>query len=180
MIFFTFRGFEVEEHSTFTKDGYMLILHRIPARLEAKGRLNYKKPVLFMHGCMLSSECWVALQDKDRGLPYLLSSMGYDVWLGNNRGNRYCNIHSKYKPSDPAFWDFSIDEMALYDVPAMVDYILEETRFKSLTYIGFSQGTAQCFASLSINKELNSKINHFIALAGTTKPHGNRLFNFSL
>lgn len=158
----------------------MLILHRIPAPESMKDAPNFGRPILFMHGCMLSSESWVALNDKNRCLPYVLSKLGYDVWLGNNRGNRYCNIHAKFKTSDAQFWDFSLDEMALYDVPTIVDYILQETGFPSLTYIGFSQGTTQCFAALSTNKNLNSKINHFIALAGTTKPNSNEFIDSSI
>lgn len=41
-----------------------------------------------------------------------------------------------------------------------------------MTYIGFSQGTAQAFAGLSINPDLNKKINLFIALAPATTPKG--------
>lgn len=39
-------------------------------------------------------------------------------------------------------------------------------------YIGFSQGTAQAFASLSIKPDLNDKISLFIALAPATTPPG--------
>jgi lysosomal acid lipase/cholesteryl ester hydrolase len=60
-----------------------------------------------------------------------------------------------------------------------VDYILAETEVPQLAYIGFSQGTAQAFASLSIHRDLNKKISLFIALAPATKPPGleNRLVN---
>jgi hypothetical protein len=49
---------------------------------------------------------------------------------------------------------------------------LETTGAPNLTYIGFSQGTAQAFAGLSINPALNEKINLFIALAPATTPSG--------
>jgi lysosomal acid lipase/cholesteryl ester hydrolase len=42
----------------------------------------------------------------------------------------------------------------------------------SLTYIGFSQGTAQAFAALSIHPLLNNKVNLFVALAPATSPVG--------
>lgn len=41
-----------------------------------------------------------------------------------------------------------------------------------MTYIGFSQGTAQAFSALSINPALNRKINLFIAMAPATTPKG--------
>jgi lysosomal acid lipase/cholesteryl ester hydrolase len=51
---------------------------------------------------------------------------------------------------------------------------LAQTGAPNLTYIGFSQGTAQAFASLSVNPDLNKKINLFIALAPATTPKGLR------
>lgn len=44
----------------------------------------------------------------------------YDVWMGNFRGNKYSHKHKTLKPSDKEFWNFSLDELALYDIPSMV------------------------------------------------------------
>ena len=67
----------------------------------------------------------------------------------------------------------------MYDLPNSVDYILRVTDQSSLSYIGFSQGTAQGFAALSLRAEVNQKVNLFIALAPVTKPVGleNQGFN---
>jgi hypothetical protein len=56
---------------------------------------------------------------------YLLSDAGYDVWLGNFRGNRYSRGHlnatSNMNPDkDEHFWKFSIHELGKYDLPAMM------------------------------------------------------------
>ena len=59
----------------------------------------------------------------------------------------------------------SLDEMAKYDLPAMVDFILKTTGHKQISYVGHSQGTTIAFAGLSISKDLQSKINLFVALA---------------
>ena len=54
--------------------------------------------------------------------------------------------------------------MALYDLPAMIDYVLNITKMASLGYIGHSQGTMIAFAGSSVNKELARKMNVLIAL----------------
>jgi pimeloyl-ACP methyl ester carboxylesterase len=90
--------------------------------------------------------------------------MGYDVWMGNVRGNRYALEHTTLNPSESAFWDFSWDEHALIDLPSMVDYILETTSTTKLSYVGHSQGTTIMFAAMSAVPTLRSKINLFVAL----------------
>ena len=37
---------------------------------------------------------------------YLLSDAGYDVWLGNFRGNYYSMAHQELDPEEFEFWDF--------------------------------------------------------------------------
>lgn len=65
-----------------------------------------------------------------------------------------------------------MDEFAFHDIPDTIEYILDATSTKSLSYIGFSQGTAQAFAALSIHPKLNSQVNVFIALAPAMAPAG--------
>jgi lysosomal acid lipase/cholesteryl ester hydrolase len=66
----------------------------------------------------------------------------------------------------------SIDDFAWHDIPDSIHYILEITKSQKLSYVGFSQGTAQAFAALSIHPQLNEKINVFIALAPALSPAG--------
>ena len=125
---------------------------------------------------MMNSEVWVCNLEESRQLPFVLVEKGYDVWFGNNRGNKYSKKHVKLKSSDRAFWDYSLDDYALRDIPDTIDYILETTKAPSLSYVGFSQGTAQAFATLSIHPTLNEKVNLFVALAPAMSPKG--LHNF--
>jgi predicted alpha/beta hydrolase len=63
----------------------------------------------------------------ENSLAYVLANAGYDVWLGNNRGNIYSRKHQTLNPDkDTAkFFDFSFYELGKYDLPANVDYILQ-------------------------------------------------------
>lgn len=56
-------------------------------------------------------------------------------------------------------------EMGLYDVPAMIDYILDNTGQKSLLYIGYSQGTTAFFVMASERPEYNGKVKGMVCLA---------------
>ncbi|KAH7316604.1 Alpha/Beta hydrolase protein [Stachybotrys elegans] len=172
-------GYEAEEHIVQTKDGYLLGLHRLQWRRGEEGqKVNYgstslKKRVVYLHhGLLMNSEVWVCLTDEKRCLAFELVERGFDVWFGNNRGNKYSkkSIHSS--PTSLEFWDFSIDEFAFHDIPDSISYILDTTQQESLSYIGFSQGTAQAFASLAIHPKLNNQVNVFIALAPAMSPAG--------
>lgn len=174
-------GYYAEEHVVQTGDGYLLGVHRLPFRKgeEQNGvRVNagpesIKKPVVYLHhGLLMNSEVWVCLTEEDRCLPFTLVNQGYDVWLGNNRGNKYSKKSTKHSPVSTGFWNFSMDEFAFHDIPNTIDYILDATSQPSLSYIGFSQGTAQAFATLSIHPQLNDKVNLFIALAPAMSPAG--------
>ena len=92
--------------------------------------------------------------------------------LGNNRGNKYSKKSVNCSPTSTDFWNFSIDEFAFHDIPDSISYVLETTGQPSLSYIGFSQGTAQAFASLAIHPKLNDQVNVFIALAPAMSPAG--------
>ncbi|XP_033213205.1 uncharacterized protein LOC117170525 [Belonocnema kinseyi] len=58
-----------------------------------------------MHGNLGSSADWV-VTGPSNGLAFLLADSGYDVWLGNNRGNTYSKNHTIFLETSYGFWDF--------------------------------------------------------------------------
>ncbi|XP_033220877.1 lipase 3-like [Belonocnema kinseyi] len=136
-----------------------------------------------MHGNLGSSADWV-VTGPSNGLAFLLADSGYDVWLGNNRGNTYSKNHTMFLETSYGFWDFSWHEMGIYDLPAMIDFILQITGQKQLFYIGYSQGGTQFFVMNSMKPEYNDKIRLGVTFApavflGNTKGAINLLSKLS-
>lgn len=154
-------NYNVETHYVTTEDGYILEMHRItgsPKSPPSKG----KPPVLMMHGLIDSSATWVLMRPS-YSLGYLLADEGFDVWLGNTRGNTYSRNHTYLDPDGDhemrkKFWSFSWHEMGVYDLPAMIDHIVETTGKKKLQYVGHSQGSTAYMVMCSERPEYSDKI----------------------
>jgi len=157
-------GYPIENHYVTTSDGYILNLHRIP---HGKDPNKKKKdtPVYLQHGLLCSSADWIVLGPQ-RSLAYMLADEGYDVWLGNVRGNTYSRNHTTLNPDkDSAFWAFSWNEIGIVDVPTITDYILKATGKSQVFHIGHSQGTTSFYIMASERPEYNKKIKAHISLA---------------
>ena len=157
------KGYPCEEHKVITPDGYILGVFRIP---HGRNSTTSGRPVLLQHGLLDASVTWV-MNFPEQSLGFILADAGYDVWLGNIRGNYYSRAHTKYNPDhDEAFWDFSWDEMASIDLPSMISYILNVTKQEQIAYVGHSQGTMIGFAEFGrLNNNLRNNISFFAALA---------------
>lgn len=161
-------GYPVEEHEVVTEDGYRLTLHRIPHGMYDSEKSDIKvlaKPVVFLqHGLLADSANWVS-NGANRSLAFLLADYGFDVWLGNVRGNTYSRKHVTLDPNvDEKFWRYSWQQFSEFDLPAMVNFALKETGNEKLYYIGHSQGTLIMFARLAEDPSFNDKIHQFVAL----------------
>ncbi|KAJ4436515.1 hypothetical protein ANN_16546 [Periplaneta americana] len=168
-------GYPAETHEVLTTDGYFLTMHRIPPRRGAN-----RPVVLLVHGLLCSSADWV-VTGPNNGLGYILSDAGYDVWLGNTRGNVYSKRHLHLSPNDKEFWNYSWHEMGVYDVPAMVDHALNVSRQRSLYYIGHSMGGTDFYVYASTYPAYNSKIRLMVGLAPASYSYNtsNPLFRIS-
>lgn len=111
------RGYLVETHNVTTSDGYILKVFRMPR--------PGKKVVFLQHGVFSSAFTWVAMgpgngpgkssqylhmpgfSNNIFSTAYLFWEAGFDVWMGNSRGNYYSKAHTKLKTTDSKFWSFS-------------------------------------------------------------------------
>ncbi|CAH2236234.1 jg22045 [Pararge aegeria aegeria] len=138
-------GYFSESHCVTTSDGYILEMNRIPyGKYEKKGSSSERRPVVFlMHGLHNSAIAYITL-GAGQSIAYILADAGYDVWMGNARGVVNSRRHLTLDPDDYEdrykFFDYTFEDIALKDLPAMLDYVLEYTANEQLNYIGHSQG----------------------------------------
>ncbi|XP_022952782.1 triacylglycerol lipase 1 isoform X2 [Cucurbita moschata] len=139
-------GYPCAEHQIQTKDGFLLGLQRVSS---CDGDLEKQKgpPILLLHGLFMGGDAWF-LNSARESLGFILADNGFDVWIGNVRGTRWSHGHTSLSEDEKEFWDWSWEELALYDLAGMIDYINSLTKRK-LYVVGHSQGTIMSFAALT-------------------------------
>ncbi|XP_045609070.1 lipase 3 [Procambarus clarkii] len=129
------------------------------------------RPVVFLlHGILLSSADFV-MNDPDQALGFMMADAGYDVWIGNNRGNFYGRRHVHLSPEEPEFWEFSWNEMARYDMPAMLGYVLNVSGAAQVSFVGHSMGNSLLFAMMYYYPHLTSWVRVMAAMAPASYIH---------
>ena len=167
------RGFEYEFHSFIVPDGFVIGIHRIinPYRSPAQT----KGTVLFLHGITGSTNNYL---DTNYGgnvldppgvlspnLGFEVARAGFDVWLMDQRATPYSSNNTKYNPLEPEYWNWSLDQMAFYDLPGAIEYVRSHTGRKQIGFIAHSQGNQVMFFLLSRVPKYNNIIKPFVALA---------------
>ncbi|XP_026546749.1 lipase member M-like, partial [Notechis scutatus] len=153
-------GYPSEEYQIRTDDAYYLQLNRIP---HGKYCPQNEGIVLLVHGFPLEGRSWIA-NIPSNSLGFFLADAGYDVWIINNRGTTWSRRHQEFSIDQQEFWEFSFHEMAIYDIPAAINFILQKTGQDSLYYIGYSQGASLGFITFGILPYLSDRVKLYIAL----------------
>jgi len=181
----TMQGYTCSTFRVTTEDGYLLTLFRVSSQsspnptTSSSPQSSTPRPVaLFWHGLLDSAYTWTFLNKQSLALQ--LVDAGYDVWLGNNRGNKYSQAHAFLNPAENDFWQFTWDDFAQFDLPNSVDFILNETQAPSLAYIGHSEGTTQMFAKLCLDPAFSSKLACYVAMGPVASVQNVRGFFYLL
>ncbi|XP_063924460.1 lipase 3-like [Zophobas morio] len=134
-------GYKCGTYKVVSEDGYTSLIFRVLPQ-EDDGR-EKGQPIVLDHGVQVNSAAWTWM--GNRSLAFVLARAGYDVWLANQRDSGY-TTHIKYKTSDYRFWTTTLDDVASYEVPAILKTIASETnKSGSIIYIGHSRGTVLGF-----------------------------------
>jgi hypothetical protein len=165
-------GYPLEEHFVETADGYVLGVYRIPRGRGSTHDLSRapsaRPPVLLWHGLLDSSASWV-LNAPAQSLGFLLADAGFDVWLANTRGNAFSRNHTGLDPAGAAFWAFSMDECAQYDLHAVMDFVAAATGRGAATaavpLVCHSQGCTLALMALAAQPALRRRLAALVALA---------------
>ncbi|GAB2267594.1 sphingosine N-acyltransferase subunit lip1 [Dionaea muscipula] len=139
-------GYHCSEHTVQTKDGHLLGLQRVwsgPENLTSEPR----PPVLLQHGLFMGGDAWF-LNSNNQSLGFILADHGFDIWIGNVRGTRWSHGHVSLSEKDKEYWDWSWEELALYDLAGIISYVYLTTNSK-IYYVGHSQGTLMSLAAFT-------------------------------
>ncbi len=86
-----------------TSDGYLLNLFRIQTK---NSSITENKKVLFLqHGLFDSSDTFL-INDEELAPGFFYANKGFDVWIGNSRGNKY-NL-GKFNKVKGNYFDFGV------------------------------------------------------------------------
>ncbi|KAE8008039.1 hypothetical protein FH972_004588 [Carpinus fangiana] len=140
-------GYHCSEHTVQTKDGYLLALQRVSSSRAGDMKEQRGPPVLLQHGLFMGGDVWF-LDSSEQSLGFILADNGFDVWVGNVRGTRWSHGHICLSEKDKEFWDWSWQELALYDLTDMICYINSITNTK-IFVVGHSQGTIMSLAAFT-------------------------------
>nr|XP_037280569.1 lipase member K-like [Rhipicephalus microplus] len=171
------QGYPVEEYDIMTEDWYIITVQRIPAgRGATAGGIRKRKPVVFLMSGLEGCSADYVVNLPHQSLGFILADNSFDVWIGNVRGTKYSR-HLFLERKQRKFWNFCLDEMIRYDLPAQIDSILYHTGEAALQFVGWSQGGGIMFGFLADRPEYNKKKIVDLLFGGTLTGRNEQLLN---
>ncbi|KAJ4462706.1 putative Gastric triacylglycerol lipase [Paratrimastix pyriformis] len=162
------RGFTVDEVYFTSPDGFILLLQH----MHHSPLVAHRGTILVLPGVMCSSYITVI---ADQAFPYDLAKQGYDIWIHNARGTTDSRRHVKWSPKDKEFWQWSLENIGMVDVPAVVEFVLQQMGERSLSaVIAHSEGTAEAFMALTSSPRaanVSTMVQRYISLNPTVFMH---------
>ncbi|XP_050521999.1 lipase 3-like [Daktulosphaira vitifoliae] len=158
-------GYPLEIYQTKTEDDALLGMERIPHGKRFNGTIG--RPVILMCGLLSISFPYVM---TNVSMAYSLADAGFDVWLLNHRAmglskNVIDPKTGKKRKLSQINWNYSIHELGVYDFPAVVDFVLNHTKYSKVDVVDISLGTGILLIGLSERPEYNAKIRNNIMIA---------------
>ena len=163
----------LEEEQVITEDRYVNTIWV----LTSKDELNRNgESVILQHGLIDGGFTWLILGENS--LAKKLCDEGYVVYLPYIRGTQFSRTHLDYDSSlNSKYWDFSFEQMAEYDLPAIINLVKKKDNVEKVNYIGHSQGTLIYFLAYMNNPEyIEKNVKKFVALG--TVPNVNNAPHF--
>ena len=133
------------------------LLH--PAWTRGDGNLNAgANPVAYLQHGLLDTCATFLMNGQNASRGFILADLGFDVWQGNTRGNTFSSFSIQKNIEEDEFWDFSLDEIAKYDLPATLQYVLDKNGAEQLSYVAHSQETGSAHALFSTEHPTTKRI----------------------
>lgn len=83
------------------------------------------------------------------------------------------DIKRETERGEKTFWDYSFQDLALYDFPATIKYVAENSGFNKITLVGHSQGSTATLTGMTLAPEIYKKhLNLFVGVAPASRLKG--------
>lgn len=166
------------DHWVKTSDNWSLHLWHYPPVNHDPKRL----PIILCHGLSHNNTYWDLAENVS--LAKYLQRRGYDVWSVSLRGSgqstkpTLSQIRQLFRLNVSSLnpkgvvnrqpgllrMNWTVDDHINYDIPAVLDYVIQQTGYNKVVWVGHSMGAMIMFAYLGLHAD--APVQSFVALAG--------------